>query len=119
MKDYIEDTFDGIESDIYGVLGRINALRMDIHGTPSKPQDIAVGIDVTELGTQLVVRCGNEIIKSEFYHAPKREWVGLTDEERHSIREWQRIQEELGTVWSPMMLYLYEAIEAALRRKNT
>lgn len=50
---------------------------------------------------------------------PKREWVGLTDEERHSIREWQRIQEELGTVWSPMMLYLYEAIEAALRRKNT
>jgi len=48
----------------------------------SKPQDIAVGIDVTELGTQLVVRRGNEIIKSEFYHAPKREWVSLTDEER-------------------------------------
>jgi len=32
MKDYIEDTFDDIEADIYAVLGRINAIRMDIHG---------------------------------------------------------------------------------------
>jgi hypothetical protein len=46
------------------------------------------------------------------------EWVGLTDEERHGIREWQRIQEELGPVWAPMMLYLYEAIEAKLKEKN-
>ena len=49
---------------------------------------------------------------------PQREWVGLTDEERHEIREWQKIQEELGPVWAPMMLYLYEAIEAKLRSKN-
>ena len=49
---------------------------------------------------------------------PEREWVGLTDEERHGIREWQRIQEELGPVWAPMMLYLYEAIEAKLKEKN-
>jgi hypothetical protein len=49
---------------------------------------------------------------------PKKEWVGLTDEERHGIREWQRIQEELGPVWAPMMLYLYEAIEAKLKEKN-
>ena len=49
----------------------------------------------------------------------QRTWVGLTDEERRSIREWQRIQEELGPVWSPMMLYLYEAIEAKLKEKNT
>ncbi len=48
----------------------------------------------------------------------KREWVGLTDEERHEIREWQRIQEELGPVWSPMMMYLYLAIEAKLKEKN-
>ena len=52
-------------------------------------------------------------------HPPKREWVGLTDEERHEIREWQRIQEELGPVWSPMMMYLYLAIEAKLKEKNT
>ena len=53
------------------------------------------------------------------YAAPqKREWVGLTDEERHGIREWQEIQKELGPVWAPMMLYLYEAIEAKLREKN-
>lgn len=49
----------------------------------------------------------------------QRPWVGLTDEERRSIREWQRIQEELGAVWSPMMLYLYEAIEAKLKEKNS
>lgn len=106
MKDYIEDTFDDIESDIYGVLGRINALRMDIHGTPSKPQDIAVGIDVTELGTQLVVRCGNEIIKSEFYHAPKREWVGLT------VRDYLEVLNLNG-------FDAFKAIEAKLKEKNT
>jgi hypothetical protein len=50
---------------------------------------------------------------------PKREWVGLTDEERHSIREWRGIQKELGPVWAPMLLYLYEAIEAKLKEKNT
>jgi hypothetical protein len=50
---------------------------------------------------------------------PQREWVGLTDEERHDIREWQMIQEKLGPAWAPMMLYLYEAIEAKLREKNT
>ena len=48
----------------------------------------------------------------------KKEWVGLTDEERHDIREWQKIQEELGPVWAPMMLYLYLAIEAKLKEKN-
>ena len=50
---------------------------------------------------------------------PKREWVGLTDEERRGIREWQEIQKELGPVWAPMMLYLYLAIEAKLKEKNT
>jgi hypothetical protein len=49
----------------------------------------------------------------------KREWVGLTDEERRDIREWQEIQDELGPVWAPMMLYLYMAIEAKLKEKNT
>lgn len=50
---------------------------------------------------------------------PKREWVGLTDEERRGLGEWQKIQEELGPVWAPMMLYLYDAIEAKLKEKNT
>ena len=55
------------------------------------------------------------------YTAPPKaaEWVGLTDEERHSIREWRGIQKELGPVWAPMLLYLYEAIEAKLKEKNT
>ena len=45
-------------------------------------------------------------------------WVGLTDEERRDIREWQEIQKKLGPVWAPMMLYLYLAIEARLKEKN-
>ena len=48
----------------------------------------------------------------------QRPWVGLTDEERRGLREWQKIQEELGPVWAPMMLYLYEALEAKLKDKN-
>jgi hypothetical protein len=47
-----------------------------------------------------------------------RQWQGLTDEERHEIREWQRIQTELGPVWAPMLRYLYEVIEAKLKEKN-
>ena len=50
---------------------------------------------------------------------PQRPFVGLTADERQGIREWKAIQQELGPVWAPMMLYLYEAIEAALREKNT
>jgi hypothetical protein len=50
--------------------------------------------------------------------AAQRLWVGLTDEERRGIREWQEIQDELGPVWSPMILYLYMAIEAKLKEKN-
>jgi hypothetical protein len=63
---------------------------------------------------------GSDPIKSQpLYTAPpKKQWVGLTDEERHSIREWQEIQKELGPVWAPMMLYLYLAIEAKLKEKN-
>lgn len=47
-----------------------------------------------------------------------RHWQELTDEERHEIREWQRIQTELGPVWAPMLRYLYEVIEAKLKEKN-
>lgn len=62
--------------------------------------------------------CERENIKPKT-EKQKREWIGLTDDERHEIREWQRIQEELGPVWSPMMMYLYLAIEAKLKEKNT
>jgi hypothetical protein len=50
--------------------------------------------------------------------AAQRTWVGLTDEERRGIREWQTIQEGLGPIWAPMMLYLYMAIEQRLKEKN-
>jgi len=59
-----------------------------------------------------------ESLKAKLY-PPSRPWVGLTEEERKDIREWQSIQDELGPVWAPMMLYLYMAIEAKLKEKNT
>jgi hypothetical protein len=65
-------------------------------------------------GRRLVVESSNGVVASP----PKREWQGLTDEERRGLREWQKIQEELGPVWAPMMLYLYEAVEAKLKEKN-
>lgn len=68
--------------------------------------------DDTEGYNAVKVMCG------DVQRMLKREWVGLTDEERHDIREWQRIQEELGPVWSPMLMYLYLAIEAKLKEKN-
>jgi hypothetical protein len=65
----------------------------------------------------LMLEIGNLMVQKR--RAEKREWVGLTDEERRDIREWQEIQNELGPVWAPMMLYLYLAIEAKLKEKNT
>ena len=48
---------------------------------PKREQEIFIGTDLTADGMHLVIRRGNEIIHSQFYEAPKREWVGLTDEE--------------------------------------
>lgn len=69
-------------------------------------QDLNVGIDVTEDGTSLVIRRGNEIIKSEFYKAPRKEWVGLTVREYHEALN-------LGGFDA------FKAIEAKLKEKNT
>lgn len=81
---------------------------------PSKPQEIDVGIDVTELGTHLVVRRGNEIIKSEFYHAPKCEWVSLTDEEIGLLST----NNTFSGMHPDYLRECFRAIEAALRSKN-
>ena len=79
----------------------LEALQSDVGGEPLPTLEIAAV----------------EAIKDAL--AEKREWLGLTDEDLRNIREWQRIQEELGPVWAPMMLYLYVAIEAKLKEKNT
>jgi len=52
---------------------------------------------------------GNEMAHWRFYvPAPKREWVGLTDEERY-----------LGDVRSEEEIEYARAIEAKLKEKNT
>jgi len=91
--------------------------------TAKTPTDSGVGfIDGVWYGpgpTAWQCQCGKPYTVTCISSKPaKREWVGLTDEERHGIREWQEIQKELGPVWAPMMLYLYLAIEAKLKEKN-
>jgi hypothetical protein len=96
--------------EIYEGLG--NVKKSDAH---KDTKDLAT---VVRKDCNFAMRDLTQAIEEAEKQETKREWVGLTDEERHDIREWQRIQEELGPVWSPMMLYLYEAIEAKLREKN-
>jgi hypothetical protein len=67
---------------------------------PKQEQEIFIGTDLTADGMHLVIRRGNEIIHSQFYEAPKREFVGLTDEQtpddilRQSEREGWRYAKE-------------------------
>ena len=86
--------------------------------TPVKPDDLIMrGVSGEEypIGRDIF----EQTYSLETSTPASRPWVGLTDEERRSLREWQEIQKELGPVWAPMMLYLYEAIEAKLKEKNT
>jgi hypothetical protein len=57
----------------------------------------------------LVIRRGNEIIHSQFYEAPKREWVGLTDEEQVAI----------ASTPNKSRHWVVCATEAKLRERNT
>jgi len=66
-----------------------------------------IGTDVIEEGMHLIVRRGNEIIHSQFYEAPKRQWVGLTDDD--VVACWAR----------PDMFAIAHAIESKLKEKNS
>ncbi len=97
-----------------------------LYTAPPKPaQDLIVGYaenhDINRSGHDFWVsrQPGKNTVPLYLYGHPPKIWQGLTDEERRGIPEWQKIQEELGSVWAPMMLYLYLAIEAKLKEKNT
>ena len=59
-----------------------------------------------------------QIAISQYVASQRKEWQGLTDDERRSIREHQELLKELGPVWEPMLMYYYLAIEAKMREKN-
>lgn len=58
MKDYINDTFDDIEADLYAVLGRINALRMDVDGGQSIPAVKREWVSLTDEEVKSILDCG-------------------------------------------------------------
>jgi|GEM_PF-5739953 len=82
----------------------------------AKPeQDINIlhiGTDVIEEGMHLIVRRGNEIIHSQFYEAPKRQWVGLTSE------DWENTP-DTGKQGCERDAELFDWIEQTLKDKNT
>jgi len=89
-----------------------------LYTAPSrKPeQDINIlhiGTDVIEEGMRLIVRRGNEIIHSQFYESPKRQWVGLTDDE---INNFDKKLRDNGDYCS---LHFAWGISAKLKEKNT
>ena len=89
---------------------------------PKREQDLDVGIDITEHGVQLVIRRGNEIIKSEFYAAPPKQWVGLTDEEIENCFDescyLKQVNQKYGIKGTLKIHDVARAIEAKLREKN-
>ena len=100
-----------------------NARELGLDYEPAQQEPVAFLVDddlyyPEEIDWESLKEQGHTVFPLYTSPPAQRTWVGLSEEERRSIREWQRIQEELGPVWSPMMLYLYEAIEAKLRSKN-
>jgi Zn finger protein HypA/HybF involved in hydrogenase expression len=75
---------------------------------PKQEQEIFIGTDLTADGMHLVIRRGNEIIHSQFYEAPKREWAGLTDDDIDDVTG------EVGFGY----IDVARAIEAKLKEKN-
>jgi len=65
----------------------IAALEAELAKPEQDINNLHIGTDVIEEGMHLIVRRGNEIIHSQFYEAPKRKWVGLTDEEIKNIMQ--------------------------------
>jgi len=68
---------------------------------------------MTKIHLQAAVRLQREVTELEKELKKKRKWVGLTDDE---IWEWFRDNTALT---SESGKYIYQAIEAKLREKNT
>jgi hypothetical protein len=86
---------------------------------PKREQEIFIGTDLTADGMHLVIRRGNEIIHSQFYEAPKREWVGLTDEEMSDTYNRHYNDYASDNVGIIDFIVIARAIESKLRERNT
>ena len=80
---------------------------------------VDIGVDVTPDGAYVVgmyvlmPEAVRHVFYSQFHPAPKREWVGLTDDEIDSIFV------DYGWCISTLYLRVVRSIEAKLKEKNT
>jgi hypothetical protein len=89
------------------------------YGKPEQDINILhIGTDVIEEGMHLIIRRGNEIIHSQFYEAPKRQWVGLTDEEIKEVLGLNETSWSLSGVALQHVMDDARALEAKLKEKN-
>lgn len=105
----------GIKSD-----KAIFALRKALAQPEPEPVAIVVAAeyeDGSHAGHRLEWRGRNEANDypegTEFYTAPPPQRKPLTLKELKDIKEHQRLLEELGPVWAPMLYYFCQAIEKA------
>ena len=89
---------------------------------PSKPEQwtpVEIGVDVTPEGAHVVgmyvlmPEAVRYVFYSQFHPAPKRGWVGLTDDEFKFIASKYLLNREAG------LGYFQEEIEAKIKEKNT
>jgi hypothetical protein len=96
----------------------VETLRQAIEQAEKQEPDtplVSIGVDVTAQGATVVgfYRRPNavcEMFYSEFHPSPRKDWVGLTDEERCTFVSWLNYK---------TVNEIFDAIEALLKERNT
>ena len=109
-----------VPSDYSGVTGDYSGVTGDYMEPPSWTP-VEIGVDVTPEGTHVVgmyvlmPQAVRHVFYSQFHPAPKREWVGLTDEEI------QKVAYDMGTIGdlSHDEFDICRAVIAKLKEKNS
>ena len=118
---------DAIErGDDLTVIGAKHILDQAI-AEAEKQEPVAWGVDWGKAGdtpcVSIIKRMPDgriEVVAVEYApytHPPKREWVGLTDEEIEEVERWVEFKEE-GSGRIPM-IKLVKCVETKLKEKNT
>lgn len=101
-------------------------LSREMHTAPPKREQwtpVEIGVDVTLEGAHVVgmyvlmPEAVRHVFYSQFHPAPKREWVGLTDEER--VQAFVGAGLELAYMDYDADMKISKVIEAKLKEKNT
>lgn len=113
QDEIVPSYYSGVTGDYSGVTGD--------YMEPPSWTPVEIGVDVTPEGTHVVgmyvlmPQAVRHVFYSQFHPAPKREWVGLTDEEI------QKVAHDMGTIGdlSHDEFDICRAVIAKLKEKNT